>query len=273
MSDNPRFINRSELLGIAVLALLLVVILPLCLDVFRLNLVAKYLTYSFVAIGLVLCWGYGGNSQLSGAGRVLRPRRLLHGDVSEIARGIRAPPTPKSSRRPASLISWTGIRSRRTAEALFWKLLVPQSAFRDHRGVGDSGASRLHRRRGDVHAARRRRLFRDHHPGGCCDHDDPDRRPAGLYRWHQWHDRPAHARRMGHPRRITPNSILYFVFEVACLFGCIFIAQFIRHSKLGRILVAMREKEDRVRFSGYSVANFKIFAFWRCRHLRRHRRR
>jgi len=54
--------------------------------------------------------------------------------------------------------------------------------------------------------------------------------------------------------------VLYF-FEVACLFGCIFIAQFIRHSKLGRILVAMREKEDRVRFSGYSVANFKIFAF------------
>ena len=54
--------------------------------------------------------------------------------------------------------------------------------------------------------------------------------------------------------------ILYF-FEVACLFACIVAAQFIRHSKLGRILVAMREKEDRVRFSGYSVANFKIFAF------------
>ena len=54
--------------------------------------------------------------------------------------------------------------------------------------------------------------------------------------------------------------ILYFV-EVACLFACVFVALFIRHSKLGRILVAMRDKEDRVRFSGYSVANFKIFAF------------
>src|SRR5581483_5002166 len=30
------------------------------LDVFRLNLVAKYLTYAFVAVGLVMCWGYGG---------------------------------------------------------------------------------------------------------------------------------------------------------------------------------------------------------------------
>jgi ABC-type branched-subunit amino acid transport system permease subunit len=42
------------------LAALLFVILPLSLDVFRLNLVAKYLTYAFVGIGLVLCWGYGG---------------------------------------------------------------------------------------------------------------------------------------------------------------------------------------------------------------------
>ena len=59
MTDN-RFVNRSELIGILVLAVFLVVVLPLCLDVFRLNLVAKYLTYAFVALGLVICWGYGG---------------------------------------------------------------------------------------------------------------------------------------------------------------------------------------------------------------------
>src|SRR6202051_4907371 len=60
MTITSRFFNRSELMGLAILALLLVVILPLCLDVFRLNLVAKYLTYAFVAVGLVLCWGFGG---------------------------------------------------------------------------------------------------------------------------------------------------------------------------------------------------------------------
>jgi len=64
-----------------------------------------------------------------------------------------------------------------------------------------------------------------------------------------WDIRPDHAKVM-----------LYF-FEVFLLFGCILLAQFIRLTKLGRILVAMREQEDRVRFSGYSVANFKIFAF------------
>src|SRR5258706_11165543 len=57
---NSRFFNRSELIGFVTLAVLLFVILPLTLDIFRLNLVAKYLTYAFVGIGLVLCWGYGG---------------------------------------------------------------------------------------------------------------------------------------------------------------------------------------------------------------------
>src|SRR3982075_4495392 len=60
MIINSRFFNRSELIGFVTLAVLLFVILPLTLDVFRLNLVAKYLTYAFVAVGLVLCWGYGG---------------------------------------------------------------------------------------------------------------------------------------------------------------------------------------------------------------------
>src|SRR5713101_9375072 len=60
MIINSRFFNRSELIGFVSLLLLLVIILPLTLDIFRLNLVAKYLTYAFVAIGLVMCWGWGG---------------------------------------------------------------------------------------------------------------------------------------------------------------------------------------------------------------------
>jgi urea transport system permease protein len=51
---------KKEILGFLVLAIILVVALPLALDIFRLNLIGKYLTYAFVAIGLVLCWGYGG---------------------------------------------------------------------------------------------------------------------------------------------------------------------------------------------------------------------
>ena len=54
------FGGRQRLWQLLALTVLLLVVLPLTLDVFRLNLVGKYLTYAFVAVGLVLCWGYGG---------------------------------------------------------------------------------------------------------------------------------------------------------------------------------------------------------------------
>jgi len=58
--------------------------------------------------------------------------------------------------------------------------------------------------------------------------------------------------------RFYKRSVHAFAF-IAIGLG-LFITQF-APPKLGRILIAMRDKEDRVRFSGYSVANFKIFAF------------
>ena len=56
------------------------------------------------------------------------------------------------------------------------------------------------------------------------------------------------------------KTILYFV-NGALLFGCLLLAQYIRRSKAGRLLIAMRDREDRVRFSGYDVASFKVFVF------------
>src|SRR5882724_139323 len=62
---------------------------------------------------------------------------------------------------------------------------------------------------------------------------------------------------------IRPDSAKYILYFVCCflLLGTMFLARFVTASKLGRILVAVRDKEDRVRFSGYDVANFKIFVF------------
>ena len=53
------FARRSEAISIA-LVMLLLVLLPMVLDPFRLSLVSKYMAYAFVAIGIVLTWGYGG---------------------------------------------------------------------------------------------------------------------------------------------------------------------------------------------------------------------
>ena len=54
--------------------------------------------------------------------------------------------------------------------------------------------------------------------------------------------------------------VLYFV-TCVLLIACVVLSYWVRASKLGRILVAMRDREDRVRFSGYDVADFKVFVF------------
>lgn len=60
MTKLRHWLGTSDLAGIALLALLVFVVMPLSTDIFRLNLIGKYLTYAFVAVGLVMLWGYGG---------------------------------------------------------------------------------------------------------------------------------------------------------------------------------------------------------------------
>jgi len=250
---NSRFFNRSELLGFLSLALLLVVILPLCLDTFRLNLVAKYLTYAFVAIGLVMCWGYGGILSLGqgvffGLGGYCMAM-FLKLEASSVA-NTKIQTTPGIP----DFMDWNQI----TALPMFWKpfhsltltiiaiFVVPAVlAF-------IIGAAMFKRRVGGVYFAIITQAIaaiatiliigQQGYTGGINGMTDL----RTLLGWDI--------------RTDSAKFILYF-FEVFVLFGCIVTAQFIRLTKLGRILVAMREQEDRVRFSGYSVANFKIFAF------------
>ncbi|WP_398472950.1 urea ABC transporter permease subunit UrtC [Tardiphaga sp.] len=253
MIINSRFFNRSELIGFLSLALLLVVILPLCLDVFRLNLVAKYLTYAFVAVGLVMCWGYGGILSLGqgvffGLGGYCMAMFLkLEASSVENTKIQSTPGIP-------DFMDWNQI----TALPMFWKpfhsltltiiaiLVVPTLlAF-------IIGAAMFKRRVGGVYFAIITQAIaaiatiliigQQGYTGGINGMTDL----RTLLGWDI--------------RTDSAKVILYF-FEVIVLFACIIAAQFIRLTKLGRILVAMREQEDRVRFSGYSVANFKIFAF------------
>ena len=60
MNSLKALIQRYQLTSLVILAALLAVVLPLSLDIFRLNMVGKYLCYAFVAVGLVMVWGYGG---------------------------------------------------------------------------------------------------------------------------------------------------------------------------------------------------------------------
>ncbi len=61
-------------------------------------------------------------------------------------------------------------------------------------------------------------------------------------------------------RTDSAKYILYFVC-VGLLVLAIVACRWVQTSKLGTLLLAMRDKEDRVRFSGYDVADFRIFVF------------
>jgi len=61
-------------------------------------------------------------------------------------------------------------------------------------------------------------------------------------------------------RTDSAKYVLYYL-NAGLLIGCILIGRYILSSKLGKLLLALKDKEDRVRFSGYDVSNFKIFVF------------
>src|ERR1700740_792773 len=242
-----------ELIGFALLAILILVVLPLALDSFRLNLVGKYLTYAFVAIGLVLCWGYTGILSLGqgvffGLGGYCMAMFLkLEASGVENTKIQSTPGIP-------DFMDWNQITSLPTFWQPFHSLTFTIAAVILVPGIFALiiGAAMFKRRVGGTYFAIITQAVaailtilivgQQGYTGGINGMTD-------LRTLKGWDIRPDHAK-----------IVLYF-FEVGCLFVCIMIAQFVRHSKLGRILVAMREKEDRVRFSGYSVANFKIFAF------------
>ena len=252
VNDNP-FMKPIEWLSLALLALVLLVLLPSMLDAFRLNLVGKYLTYAFVALGLVICWGYAGILSLGqgcffGLGGYCMAMYLkLEASSVENTKIQSTPGIP-------DFMDWNQI----TELPWFWKpfqslpltlilvVAVPVlfafviSAAMFKRRVGGTYFAIITQ----AIAAILTILIvgQQGYTGGINGITD-------LRTLHGWDIRTDSA-----------HNILYFV-NGGLLLGCILIAQFVKKSKLGRILVAMRDKEDRVRFSGYSVAGFKVFAF------------
>lgn len=247
------FMTRHDLLGFAVLAVLLLLVLPLSLDVFRLNLVGKYLTYAFVAVGLVLCWGCGGILSLGQGvfyglgGYALAMFLKLESSDPESTRIQSTPGIPDfMDWNQLTELPWFWEPFQSLGFSLLAVLLVP-TLFAYLIGV-----AMFKRRVGGVYFAIITQAIaailtiliigQQGYTGGVNGITD-------LRTLLGWNIRTDFA-----------SYVFYFVC-VGLLFVCLLVAQFIRRSKLGRILLAMREQEDRVRFSGYDVAGFKIFVF------------
>lgn len=248
-----RSIASSGYASVFVLAALILVVFPLTLDVFRLNLMGKYLTYAFVAIGLVMAWGYGGVLSLGqgvffGLGGYCMAMFLKLEASDPISTKIQSTPGIPD------FMDWNQL----TALPFWWKpfhslpfaiaatLLIPTAlAF-------VVGFAMFKRRVGGVYFAIITQAValilsvlivgQQGYTGGVNGMTDL----RTLLGWDI--------------RTDSAKLILYFlnaVLLIASIVGC----RLIQRSKLGTLLLAMRDKEDRVRFSGYDVAMFKVFAF------------
>jgi urea transport system permease protein len=245
--------TRRDIVGYVILAAIIFLVLPLSLDVFRLNLVGKYLTYAFVALGLVMCWGYGGILSLGqgvffGLGGYCMAMFLKLEASDPITTKIQSTPGIPDFMdwNQITSLPWFWIPFRSLTFSLVAIIAVP-TLF-----ALIIGLAMFKRRVGGVYFAIITQAIaailtiliigEQGLTGGVNGMTD-------LRTLHGWDIRTNGAK-----------LILYFV-NGGLLFLCLFAAQYVKWSKLGRILLAMRDKEDRVRFSGYDVANFKIFAF------------
>ena len=239
--------------SLLILAVLLFVAMPLALDIFRLNLVGKYLSYAFVAVGLVMLWGYGGVLSLGqgvffGLGGYCMAMFLKLEASDKISTKIQSTPGIPD------FMDWNQL----TALPFWWEpfkhlpfallavVLVPTAlAF-------IIGFAMFKRRVGGVYFAIITQavclvltvliIGRQGYTGGVNGITDL----KTLLGWDI--------------RTDSAKYVLYFV-NCGLLLGVIVLCRWIQASKLGTLLLAMRDKEDRVRFSGYDVAMFKVFAF------------
>jgi urea transport system permease protein len=247
------FMTRRDLVGYAILAAIIFIVFPALLEPFRLNLFGKYLTYAFVAIGLVLCWGVGGILSLGqgvffGLGGYCMAMFLKLEASSPENTAIQSTPGIPDFMdwNQITALPWWWEPFNSLAFTLVAVIVVPV-VFSFIIGV-----AMFRRRVGGVYFAIITQAIaailtiliigQQGFTGGVNGITD-------LRTLNGWDIRTDEAK-----------TLLYFV-NGGLLFVVLLIAQFVRKSKLGRLLIAMRDQEDRVRFSGYDVANFKIFIF------------
>ena len=247
------FKNRGEAYAFGAFLLLLLVILPLALPVFRLNLVGKYLSFGFVAIGLVLLWGRCGVLSLGqgvffGLGGYCMAMFLKLEASDPVTTAIQSTPGIPD------FMDWNQI----TKLPLFWEpfkslpftiaaiFVVPAViAF-------IIGWALFRRRVGGVYFAiitQAIALILSLGIDGNQGLTGGRNGITDLRTMWGWDIRSENA-----------QYILYFLC-VGVLFTIALAAKYIINTRLGRVLVAIRDREDRVRFSGYDVAMIRTFVF------------
>ncbi|MDM0009382.1 urea ABC transporter permease subunit UrtC [Variovorax sp. J22G73] len=225
-----------------VIALLLAMVV--LLDPFRLNLMGKYMSFAFVALGIVLLWGYGGVLSLGqglffGAGGYMMAMFLkLEASVPQL------PDFMVWSSVEHLPLWWQPFHSLTLTLLLIVALpallayLFAYAIFRKRVGgvyfaivtlsLALTGTVLIVGQQGDTGGA-----------NGITDF----RTLVGMDI-------------VGDDAKQT----IYLV-EAAVLAVAMVLCVALMRSRFGKVLIAIRDKEDRVRFSGYNTAHMKAFVF------------
>ena len=254
------FGGGSGLIGILVLCGLLFIAIPLICDTFRLNLVSKYLSLACVAVSLVLCWGYGGILSLGqgvfwGLGGYCLAAFLKLEAAGNIAKEAGSDQLKALTTvglpdfmdwNQITELPWIWYPFKSFSLTLVLIMVVPTLL------AYIIGTAMFKRRVSGVYFAIITQavclitelLFvtRQGWTGGINGITD-------LRTMLGWDIRTTGA-----------QTTLYFA-TAGLLVLCVLIGKLILNSKYGRLLVAVRDMEDRVRFSGYDVANLKTLVF------------
>ena len=243
--------GRRTFLNFIVLAVLLLIIMPASLEVFRLNLLGKYLSYAFVAIGLVLCWGYGGILSLGqgiffGLGGYCMAMFLkLEASTPEATAIQSTPGIPDfMDWNQLTELPWFWVPFNSFPLTLILMFAVP-TVF-----AYIFGLCMFKRRVGGVYfsiitqaiAAILTILIigQQGYTGGV--NGITDLRTC-----------------LGVDIRTDEAKLALYYICVIFLLLAMFACHLLLRGKIGHLLLAIRDEEERVRFSGYDVANFKIF--------------
>lgn len=236
--------KHSELLGYIGLALLLLVVFPLVLDAFRLNLVGKYLCFALVGVGIVIIWGYAGILSL-GQGIFFGLGGYLMAMFLKLeASGTELPDFMVWSSTEALPWWWQPYHSL-TVTLVSIVVMPSVLAFVLAFAVFRRRVSGVYFAIITLALALTLTVLlvgQQGYTGGANGITDF----STLAGWDIISD--------------EAKQKLYFI-HVALLLVGMFCARFILRSRLGKILIAVRDREDRVRFSGYDTAMFKAFAF------------
>ncbi|MFP4271473.1 MAG: urea ABC transporter permease subunit UrtC [Halothiobacillaceae bacterium] len=245
--------QKRGLPAVLILALILLVVFPLTMGVDDLNLTGRFVAFAFVAVGIALSWGYGGLLSLGqgiffGIGGYAMAMFLkLEASDPESTAGQTTPGIP-------DFMDWNQV----TELPWFWEpfhsfsFTVLAILFLPALVAALIGFALFTRRVTGVFFAIITQALvtivtilivgQQGFTGGANGITDL----RTLMGWDIRDD--------------SSLVILYFVASIL-LIACVLLGLWLMSTKYGRILTASRDREDRIRFSGYNVAYFKIFIF------------